>query len=191
MNCRFCHTSMTLIAASDRFLCETCQHSSPRVPDSPPSSNTTIKPSGRPTSFFCGECDQIQLEVGVINKTEVCFCGGCGGFVVDRASFGELVEELRAAYAGPDNSPQMLDPEDLETCFVCVACRSLTEPMLYNGPGNVAISTCETCKVSWIRNGDLDRIVRAPGMRSFEQNLPGYTIMRTGLLQTPTIFYHE
>lgn len=190
MKCKHCDLSMKLIEKSDRFICEKCQHSEPANPVPPPSSNSSVKPLGRSATFFCQVCETVQLEIGQVGNTEVCFCKGCGGFAIDRASLGDLIEYLRFRYEGPDNTPIALDPQQLGLDITCLACENSMETMAYCGPGNVAISTCETCKLSWLTESDLDRIVRAPGVRDYEPALPGYKILRTGLLNTLTISHH-
>ena len=182
MNCKHCDVSMKLIESNNRFLCETCQHSEPAVPVAPPSTNTSIEPSGKTSTLFCQTCDESALEIGRIYKTNVCFCNSCGGFAIDRPLLGDLVEYLRSRYEGSDSTPVPFDPQLLQASMNCLACKGSMETMLFSGPGNVVISTCETCRVSWIKKGDLDQIVRAPGQRSYESKLPGYTLLPGGLI---------
>ena len=192
MNCKHCNLSMKLIETSNRYLCETCQHSEPAVPVPPPSSNSSIEPLDETSALSCQACDGGDLEIGRIHKTEVCFCSCCGGFAIDRGPLGDLVEDLRAIFEGPDSEPIAFAPDQLDSHLDCLVCQNPMEAIIYNGPGSVVIATCDTCNVSWVKEGDLDRIVRAPGRRSYEKRkLPGYTIYRTGLLKTPTIFYHD
>ena len=192
MKCKHCLLSMKLIEEYDRFLCEKCQHSEPLIPPPPPSSNSSVKPLGRSTPFVCQACDSAsQLKIGQVGKTEVCFCDVCSGFAIDRASFGDLVEYLRFRYEGPDNAPIALDQKQLQSQLqsnlACLACQDPMEMIVYCGPGNVVIATCETCKISWLKDGDLDQIVRAPGVRDYESKLPKYTMFRKGFLNSLTI----
>ena len=177
MNCRHCNVPMALIETSNRFLCETCQHSEPAIAVAPASTNSSIEPLGKTSVFFCQTCDESALEIGRIHKTQVCFCSCCGGFAIDRPSLCDLVEYLRSRFEGCDSPPVPFDPQLLQASMNCLACSDSMETMLYSGPGNVVIATCETCRVSWIKKGDLDQIVRAPGQRSYEFKLPGYTIL--------------
>ena len=177
MNCRHCNVPMALIETSNRFLCETCQHSEPAIAVAPASTNSSIEPLGKTSVFFCQTCDESALEIGRIHKTQVCFCSCCGGFAIDRPSLCDLVEYLRSRFEGCDSPPVPFDPQLLQESVNCLTCSDSMETMLYSGPGNVVIATCETCRVSWIKKGDLDQIVRAPGQRSYEFKLPGYTIL--------------
>ena len=177
MNCKHCDLSMMLIEASNRFLCTTCQHSEPAIPVAPPPTNSSIEPLGKTSVYFCQTCDESALEIGRIHKAGVCFCTICGGYGIDRPVLGDLVEYLRSRYEGRDSAPVPFDPQLLQTSMNCIACEDLMETMLFSGPGNVVIATCKICRVSWIKPGDLDQIVRAPGRRSYEFKLPGYTIL--------------
>ena len=128
----------------------------------------------------------------MILKTEVCFCSDCGGFAIDRGSLGDLVEDLRAIFEGPDSTPLAMDSEQLDSHLDCLACQTPMETIIYNGPGSAVIATCDDCNVSWIKAGVLDRIVRAPGRRSYERaKMPGYTMRGSGLFGSAKIFYHD
>lgn len=126
-----------------------------------------LVPEGRATDFNCPNCVDQPLYVGEINKTQVCFCMGCRGFVIDRMSFGELMEVLRAAYDGADDAPILLDPEELKKLCLCPACGELMETFNYYGPGNVVLDTCNECQLTWLDEGELAKIVRAPGQRNY------------------------
>ena len=189
MNCKHCNLSMKLIEKSDRFVCEKCQHSESVNPVPPPSSNSSVKPLGRSAPFFCQVCDTVQLGIGQVGKTEVCFCENCSGFAIDRASLGDLVEYLRFRYEGPDNSPIALDPQQFQLQLDCLACEEPMETIAYCGPGNVVIATCESCRISWLKESDLDQIVRASGVRDYEAKSPGYTMRRMGLLGSFTVSF--
>lgn len=192
MNCKHCNLSMKLIEKSNRYLCETCQHSQPAVAVAPPSSNSSIESLGEASSLLCQTCDGTPLKLGVIHNTEVYFCLDCGGFAIQRGPLADLVEDLRSIYEGPDSAPIPLDQEQLDLHLDCVACHSLMKTVVFNGPGNVVITTCGNCEISWIKDGDLDRIVRAPGRRSYETKPRQYTIRKTGFfLRALTISYYD
>lgn len=181
MNCKHCVTPMELIEASDRFLCLTCQYSAPVTTVAPVPIGDAIEPLGKTSSFLCQKCDTAELKIGRIQKTEVCFCERCGGYLVDRASFGELVELLRSRYEGAESVPVAFDPQWLQRQMDCPTCLDPMAATLYCGPGNVVTLNCEGCKISWVGQGDLSRIVRSPGRRCYESKLPEYSIRTNGL----------
>lgn len=192
MNCKHCNLSMKLIEKSNRYLCETCQHSQPAVAVVPPSSNSSIKSLGETSDLLCQACDDTPLTLGLIHKTEVCFCSSCHGFAIQRGALADLVEDLRSLYEGPDNAPIPIDQKQLGSRLNCVGCQFPVETVAYNGPGNVVIASCDSCEISWINDGDLDRIVRAPGRRSYDTQTRRYTIRKTGFfLRRLTISYHD
>ena len=100
-----------------------------------------------------------------------------------------LVEYLRFRYEGPDNSPIALDPQQFQLQLDCLACQEPMETIEYCGPGNVVIATCESCRISWLKESDLDQIVRASGVRDYEAKSPGYTMRRAGLLGSFTVSF--
>ena len=119
------------------------------------------------TGFNCPDCEDSALHVGQIGTCQVCYCRQCQGFVIDRASLGDLIECLRAGYEGPDDKPTPLNPESILKQTPCPACFETMETFPYCGPGNVVIDTCEGCKLTWLNAGELAQIVRAPGRRNF------------------------
>lgn len=121
--------------------------------------------TGRSIQFFCPCCTDVNLEIGKLGETEVGCCPNCRGFVIDMPTFGAQVDELRAGYQGADDKPVPIKPEELEVHRNCPAC---TEPMdvhPYYGPGSVVIDSCRNCKLVWFNEGELSRIIRAPGIR--------------------------
>lgn len=159
MTCGDCNCDTTSTTNPIECTCELA-----RVPVS---SLDGVQVMGKATEFKCPVCVDQPLHVGDINKTQVCFCSHCRGFVIDRMSFGELVEILRAAYEGPDDSPLMIEAEDLKKLCSCPACGDLMETFSYYGPGNVVLDTCNLCCLTWLNEGELGMIVRAPGQRNY------------------------
>ena len=180
MLCKHCQTDMRLIAARERFICDTCQHSEPKNPPEPPPRQDVIKPLGNKTSFLCPSCDQVQLETGLIQRTEVAYCCQCNGFVIDRASLGDLVELLRSRYSDIEDQPAPYDASELDRKDACPACSGTMEAFVYCGPGNVVLTSCDTCQLSWFRDKQLDRIVRAPGQRDFDTKPTGHAVITRG-----------
>jgi Zn-finger nucleic acid-binding protein len=124
-----------------------------------------VAQAGKATDFFCPICLEVRLEVGTLHGTEVCCCPACQGFVVDSATFGALIENLRAEYCGPDDRPVPMNPADLELSILCPACFSPMYTHPYYGPGNEIINSCSGCQINWLDAGELTKIIRAPGRR--------------------------
>jgi len=131
----------------------------------PSNGKEQLSGSGQQTDFPCPKCSEINLQVGDLFGTQVCYCEDCYGFVIDRVSFGELVNKLRAAYEGPDDAPIMIDPAELRVVCNCPACFEQMETFNYYGPGNVILDSCERCKLTWLDQSELIKIIRAPGRR--------------------------
>ena len=164
MNCHQCHRSMFPVPGKSHFVCGVCQcfgFPTPLESDPEP-----IIPSEKQVDFQCVRCHE-NLTVGTLyNRTDVCFCDGCRGFVIDSQSVGILIEELRAEYKGVDAKPTPTNPDQLEIRSRCPACGDATEAHPYYGPGNCVLDTCRHCHLVWFDHGELDLIVRAPGQRS-------------------------
>ena len=124
-----------------------------------------IEASEKQVDFQCVRCYE-NLTVGTLyDRTDVCFCESCRGFVIDSQSVGMLIEELRAQYKGVDAKPTPMNPAQLEIQARCPACGEATEAHPYYGPGNCVLDTCGHCQLVWFDHGELDLIVRAPGRR--------------------------
>lgn len=99
------------------------------------------------------------------NQWQCCFCNNCRGYVVSSQTLGEMAETLRAAYDGPEDRPQPIDPNELKISGSCPACLDPMEAHPYYGPGNLVLDTCRACELAWLDFGELSKIVRAPGQR--------------------------
>jgi len=154
---------MLPVPGKSHFVCGVCQcfgFPTPLESDPEP-----IIRSEKQVDFQCVRCHE-NLSIGTLyNRTDVCFCEGCRGFVIDSQSVGMLIEELRATYKGPDAKPTPMNPDQLEIRSRCPACGDPTEAHPYYGPGNCVLDTCRHCQLVWFDHGELDLIVRAPGIR--------------------------
>ncbi len=124
-----------------------------------------IKTTQTTTDFLCPICEESNLTVGEIAKSQVCFCKSCSGFVIDSESLGHLVRQLRADYQGRDDQPVPLDPKQFDKTTNCPACLSPMNTHPYYGPGNVVIDSCMHCKLTWLDHSELAKIKTAPGRR--------------------------
>lgn len=142
--------------------CQVCQNY--WFPTPIEASQDAIVPLGRTAPFSCPRCS-VDLEVGKIGKTEVCFCPKCRGFVIDSESLGGVIQMRRSQYAGPVDKPVLVDPNELDVHSTCPACYAKMEAHHYCGPGNIILDTCVGCKLAWLDHGELSKIMRAPGER--------------------------
>ena len=169
MNCNSCSGVMLQVYGQTHFHCSSCN--SFEFPTELGNSLEAIKPKGKVTPFQCPKC-AIDLQVGTLHdQVEVCFCENCRGFVVDSATFGAIATELRDAYTGPEDTPQPIDPTQMDRRESCPACFERMDAHPYYGPGNIVLDTCMYCKLAWLDHGELSRIIRAPGLRN--QNRSG------------------
>ncbi len=115
--------------------------------------------------LLCPRC-RVPLRKGLLyDHWQVCGCADCGGFVVPKRSFQEMIRRLRAAYRGPDDQPTPMDPAELNESCDCPGCLQPMETHPYYGPGNSVIDSCAGCGVTWLDQSELERIIRAPGQR--------------------------
>ena len=124
-----------------------------------------IAKSDRVVEFGCPVCPDSELQVGALGRTQVCICESCNGFVIDSETFGSLISQLRAIYRGADDRPVPLDAKELDKQINCPVCYEAMYTHPYYGPGNVVINSCSSCNINWLDEGELDKIVRAPGRR--------------------------
>ena len=133
-------------------------------PSAIPSVNL-IDGTGKLTDFHCPRCPEQQLEVGTIFKFQVCHCRQCSGFVVDSPTLGLIIRTLRSAYGGPELTPRLLNPNELQSQTSCPTCFETMATHPYHGPGNVVLDSCQACCLTWLDNDELNSIMRAPGLR--------------------------
>jgi Zn-finger nucleic acid-binding protein len=164
MICPDCSTTLTKLPENDLSFCATCN-----VFELTPETDShleQITAAGQETGFLCPTCPDQNLQVGNLFGTQVCYCDQCSGFVIDRMTLGELIDELRASYDGPDDEPIQIKPTELHQISQCPACLEKMETFNYYGPGNVILDTCVPCKLTWFNHGELGKIIRAPGRRT-------------------------
>ena len=173
MKCAFC--AVPLPEKSAKEICDQCvqemknapKPNSGPTPEELAASAGAVTTSEKVTGFNCPDCEDKPLRVGSIGNCQVCYCPECEGFVIDRASLGDLIESLRTSYEGPEDKPVPLDPNAILNQTQCPACFETMETFPYCGPGNVVIDTCEGCKLTWLDSGEMAQIVRAPGRRDY------------------------
>lgn len=157
-----CGVSLSVPTGYTHAVCGSCQNF--WFPTTIEASEDGIVPLGRTAPFSCPRC-AIDLEVGKIRKTEVCFCSKCRGFIIDSESLGGVINMRRSEYRGPEDQPVLVNVEELDVCGTCPACYSKMEAHHYCGPGNIILDTCHGCKLAWLDHGELSKIARAPGRR--------------------------
>ena len=129
-----------------------------------PISSDGIVISERAADVVCPRCNR-EMFFGELLKTKVVVCSICQGVVIQCGELGALVELLRRDYAGSDDPPRPLDPQELEVAVPCPACGSTMEVHPYGGPGNIVIDSCAECQIVWLDGAELSRIIRGSGRR--------------------------
>lgn len=150
--------------------CEQCGWTVPSVLNAkdqgPIVTEDNVRITDRVTDFCCPVCrDDHQLHVAMLINTQVVCCRQCQGFLVDSESFGALIQSLRAAYAGADDQPVMIDNAALKITIQCPACQQTMFTHPYYGAGNAVINSCSRCNLNWFDAGELSSLIRAPGIR--------------------------
>lgn len=167
MNCEKCGAALQQVAETDSLACASCKQAPNPNPANP---HEPLSAVGQQTDFLCPKCPNHNLQIGDLFGTQVCFCDQCYGFVIDRVSLGELVDKLRASYGGPDDAPIQINPAELHEVCTCPACFDRMETFNYYGPGNVVLDSCNECMLTWFNQGELGKIIRAPGRRQLRKS---------------------
>lgn len=155
---------MAQVHAQAHYRCAACNRFS--FPTTLEQSGDAIQSLDRVTTFHCPCCSGTAMKVGKLQEmAEVCFCPNCRGFVIDSATFGHVLAELRSRYTGSDDQPVPLCPTELHQQKNCPACGDQMEVYPYHGAGNSVIDSCRHCQLIWFDCGEFSRLVRAPGRR--------------------------
>lgn len=159
MNCVNCGAPMTLFRDQDYFYCEYCGSF-----HFPPASTEGVRLLGNnPEGSLCPHC-QIPLQhVTLDDRFRGYLCPGCQGFLFERNTFRDTIETRRALVTTPPEAPRPLNPAELERRIDCPVCAREMSTHPYLGPGTIVIDTCSQCNLIWLDNGELNRVVNAPG----------------------------
>jgi Zn-finger nucleic acid-binding protein len=124
-----------------------------------------IIPKGEPINAMCPKCNGC-LRMGIIHDLwKVCFCNLCQGYLIDSGCLQVMAHDLRMAYNGVDDQPRPIAQIELAEQRACPACEQLMETHPYFGAGNIVINSCSPCRLTWMDEGELGIIIRAPGLR--------------------------
>ncbi len=181
MNCSQCNQVIGPVAGQDIVACENCGHLEFAAEMATTIDGVVL--SDQRTSFACPACCDQLLVVGTIDQCQLAACPECHGFVIDSASLGHLISHRRAAYRGADDRPVPMNQRALDVRRACPACGQTMQVHPYHGPGNSVIDSCPCCQLTWMDRGELDRIIRAPGVRN-----PGGSVVSGAFVQT---FYNH
>lgn len=118
----------------------------------------------RPSGVQCPSC-QTELVIGEIQSCQFAGCPSCHGMLFQQDVFAQLIRHMRAASTLPRLTPKPMDLNELQVRRSCPSCHSQLETHAYGGPGNAVIDTCFPCRVIWFDQGELTKLVRAPGKR--------------------------
>jgi Zn-finger nucleic acid-binding protein len=162
MNCTNCAGTLLPVSGRDHCVCEFC--STFHFPQPLKDSADRIKPLGQRSKLDCPVCRK-PLSLGSIERVEILYCANCRGLLSICDDFVQIIESRRSKWAGAEDSPQPLDPKELERRIDCPVCRRPMEVHPYYGPGNAVIDSCSRCRVVWLDHGEMAVIERAPGKR--------------------------
>ncbi len=118
----------------------------------------------RPSGVACPNCD-AELVIGKLQRCQFAGCPQCRGMLLQQDVFGMLIQHFRAASDAPREIPKPLDPNELSVRRTCPSCDRVLETHAYAGPGNAVVDTCFPCGMIWLDEGELTKLVRAPGKR--------------------------
>jgi len=119
----------------------------------------------RSSGVICPGCRHEELVIGELEGCQFAGCPGCEGMLFQQSVFAMLIGHLRAESRLPTLAPVPLDVEELRVERYCPTCDGRLETHAYGGPGNAVIDTCFPCGVIWFDQGELTKLVRAPGRR--------------------------
>jgi Zn-finger nucleic acid-binding protein len=115
------------------------------------------------TASACPVCTTPLSRSLVDKKHGIDHCERCGGLLMPRQSFAEVVNQRRAWASNPPAIPVPVDQRELHRRIACPACSNPMAVHPYYGPGNVIIDTCDHCDLVWVDSGELKAIADAPG----------------------------
>ncbi len=110
--------------------------------------------------MFCSNCQKIQLNRAIFNKTEVDYCIQCLGIWFEQ-------DELRQAKDQKDPSLQWLDVDLWEdktkfqvgkTAKICPVDFVPLYQIEYNG-SEIKVDLCDTCHGIWLDGGEFKKII--------------------------------
>lgn len=124
--------------------------------------NATL--TDRPAGILCPAC-RTELHFADLAGVQIAGCHGCSGLLIQQTKFSSLIEQLRARHPSEAAKVTPMDATELRVHRVCTVCESKMETHPYAGPGNSVIDTCPHCQLIWFDQGELTKLVEAPGRR--------------------------
>ena len=122
------------------------------------------KVSAKVAGILCPTC-RGPLRIGVVAGSQFAGCAACHGMLFQREVFARLVQHLRATTPDPKKRPQPMNPDELHVRRSCPTCNHTLETHPYGGPGNSVVDTCFACGIIWFDQGELTKLIEAPGPR--------------------------
>lgn len=160
VNCENCGAPMRLFRDQDYFYCEYCG-----AFHFPPASSDGIRSLGsNQEGIACPHCHVPLQIVTLDDRFQGHQCPHCQGFLFDRNTFRLTIETRRAMATTPPDPPRPLNQDELKRGIACPACTRSMDTHPYLGPGTIVIDTCSHCSLIWLDNGELNRVVNAPGI---------------------------
>ncbi len=157
MNCGNCGAPMVFVWDRDHFFCEYC-----KTYEFLAGSPADIKVVDEKSGVVCSLCD-TEMQVASMMQVRVLQCVNCRGLLIGQDRFLALITGLRAAATEPPITPGPLNREDLRRKVHCPRCKGVMDTHPYGGPGNIAVDNCEKCQIIWLDQGELKKVINAPG----------------------------
>lgn len=157
MNCTYCGAPMKLLLDRQHFHCEYC--SSIYFPRE---NEDGIRVLEHASKTQCPVCE-IPLVYGYINNIQILHCQKCRGLLIDQELFLLVINYLRTNSTKPALTPPPVNMKELNRSLFCPNCGKQMSTHLYGGPGNLVVDNCPSCKLLWLDNRELTRVIRAPG----------------------------
>jgi len=128
----------------------------------PPQNDEGVRLLGETSKLACPVC-AVPLEQAALGEHRILSCTRCHGMLVPMDDFISLAEELRTGgRSGAGAIQPAPDRKGLERHINCPQCHQPMDTHFYEGPGNIIIDDCSRCRVNWLDQGELMRVVRAP-----------------------------
>jgi len=167
MTCPSCGAPLCLTENDDSWRCEYC-----RATYMPDNTGDGVRLLGEPSPLACPVC-AVPLEQAALAGRRILACARCRGILIGMEEFVAILDELRAKRSGPGGVQTAADRRGFERHIDCPQCHHPMDTHFYEGGGNIIIDDCSRCLLNWLDQGELMRVVLAPGREYPEETYAG------------------
>jgi Zn-finger nucleic acid-binding protein len=158
VNCANCGAAMAL-SARGHYICAHC--GSVAAPGAVERDGIRIVGSAD-ASRVCPACG-TPLATAMVDEYQVSYCEHCGGMLIPRRSFAEVIRRRRAWAAGAAVTPTPPGSREMRRQVSCPQCHAAMTVDRYYGPGNIIMDSCAVCDLVWLDSGELKQVIDSPG----------------------------